>query len=136
MVRLSRLSILKPSASTSFNREGVAMVGTRSPISSAAVLKACCSTKSCWCLEALNRAYQTGGRYLASVTWTRFSRCAKLAPKYSVAPLLSFFSRTRLFSNCVSLISTATSPTVSMMRVPAAQLMLWSRPGRWLSSNQ
>ena len=82
------------------------MMGARSPIYSAAVTKARCRTKSCWFLEALYRASQTGGRTLASVTCTRFSRCAKLAPKYSVAPLLSFFH------------GRACSPTASLLDQP------------------
>ena len=48
--------------------------------------------------------------------------------------LVIFFSRTRLFSSRVSWISTANSPTVLAMQVPADQLMLWSSLGRWLSS--
>ena len=40
MVRSFRLSILNPSASTSFNKDGVKMVGARSPMSFAAVSKA------------------------------------------------------------------------------------------------
>ena len=77
------------------------MVGARIPMSYEAVLKTRCSTKSCWCLKALVRAYQMGGRSLALVTCTRFNRCAMFAPKYSVEPLFSFFPRTRFFSNCV-----------------------------------
>ena len=105
-------------------------------MSYADVSKARCSTKSFWCLEALARASQTGGRFLGSVTCNRFNRCARLAPKYSVAPLLSFFPRTHLFYNQVSLSSTATSPTVSAMRVPAARLRLGSIPDRCLRSNR
>ena len=112
------------------------MVGARSLVSLAAASKACCSTKSFWCLEALARASQTGGRSFASVTCTKFSRCAKLAPKYSAAPLCSFFSRTRLFSSRVSQSSTATSLNVLAVRVPAAWLMLGSSSGRWLSSRR
>ena len=97
-------------------------------MSSAAVSKARCSTKICWCLEALTRASHTGGRSLASVTWTKFSRCAKLAPDYSVAPLLSLRSWTRLLSKRVYRNSTDTSPTVSALRVPATRLMLGSSP--------
>ena len=111
------------------------MVGARSPMSSAAVLKSLCSTKSCWCFEARVRDSQTGGRSLDSVTWTRFNRCARFMSKYSVATLLSFLSPNRLLSSRVSLSSTATSPTVSVMRVPAARLMLGSRPGSWLRSS-
>ena len=66
MVGSSRLSILNPIVSTSFNEEDVAMVGVRSPMYSAAVAKALCSTKSCWCLKARARAYQTGGASLES----------------------------------------------------------------------
>ena len=99
MVRLSRLSILKPSVITSFNKEGFVLVGARIPMSSTAVSKALCSTNSCWCFKALARAYQPGGRSLASITLTRFNRCARFAPKYSVAPLLSFLSLTSLFPN-------------------------------------
>ena len=42
------------------------MVGARSPMSSAAVSKAHSTTKSCWCLEALARASQTGGAFRVS----------------------------------------------------------------------
>ena len=136
MVRSSRLSILNLSVSTSFNKDGVAMLGARSPMSSADVSKTRCSTKSCWCLEALAKASQMGGKSLALVTCTRFNRCARFAPEYYVAPLLSFFPRTRLFSNQVSLSSTTTSPTISTIRVPAAWLMLGSIPGRWLRSTR
>ena len=136
VIRSSWLSILDTSASTSFNKDGVAMFGSRSPMSSAAVSKARCSTNSCCFLEALARASQMGGRSLASVNCTRFNRLARLAPKYSVVTLLSFFSWTFLFYNRVSLRSTATSPTVSAMQVPAAWLMLGSVPGRWLRSSR
>ena len=132
MVRSSRFSILNPSASTRFNKDDVAMVGDRSPMSSAAVSKARCSTKSFWCLEALARVSHMGGKSLGSVTCTRFKRCTRFAPKYSVVPLLSFFYGTCLLSNQVSLCSTATSSTVSAMRVPIARLMLGSSLGRWL----
>ena len=121
MVRLSWLSILNPSAITRFNKDGVPMVGACSPMSSAAVLKARCSTKSFWCLEALTRDSHMGGRSLALVSCTRFNRCARFVPKYSVVPFLSFFPWTHLFSNRVPLSSTATSSTVSTMRVPSAR---------------
>ena len=55
---------------------------------------------------------------------------------YSAAPLCSFLSRTRLFSKRVSRSSTATSLTLSAMRVPAARFMLGSNPGRWLRSSR
>ena len=135
VVRLSRLSILNPSASTSFRKEGVAMVGARIPMSSAAVSKALCNTRSCRCFVSRARASQTGGRSFESVTCTRFSRCASFALKYSAAPLFSFLSQTRLLSSRVSLSSTATSSTVLAIPLPAARLMLGSRPGTWLSSS-
>ena len=75
-----------------------------------------------------------GGGYFEAVTWTRFNRCARFAPKYSAAPLFSFLYLTRLFSSRVYLSFTATSLTVSAMQVPAVRLMLWSRLGRWIRS--
>ena len=77
-----------------------------------------------------------GGGSFALVTCTRLSRCARFAPKYSVAPLRSFFLQTRFFSSRVSRSYTATSPTVLAILVPAAQFMLESTPGRWLSSSR
>ena len=74
-----------------------------------------------------------GGSF-ESVTWTRFSRFVRFVPKYSSMPLFSFLSWTRLFSSRIFLSSTANSPTILAMQVPAARLMLWSRPGRWLRS--
>ena len=70
------------------------------------------------------------------VTWTRFNRWDRFSPKYYAVPLLSFLSLNRLFSRRVSLSSTATSPNVSVMRVPAARLMLGLRPVRWMRSSR
>ena len=67
-----------------------------------------------------------------SVTCNRFNRCARFAPKYSVVPLLYFFSWNHLFSNRVFLISTVTFPNFSAMRVTVARLMIGSILGRWL----
>ena len=49
--------------------------------------------------------------------------------------LIIFLIPTRLFSSRVSISSTATSLTVLAIRVPAARLILGSRPGRWLRSS-
>ena len=131
----SQLFILNLSASTSFSKEGVAMVGVCNPMSSAAVSKALCNTRSCWCFVARARASQTGERFFESVTCTSFSRCKRFARNYSSAPLFYFLSRTPWFSSRVSLSSTATSPTILSMQVPSAWLMLRSRLGRWLMSS-
>ena len=65
VARSSPFSILNPSASTSFSKEGVVMVSAHSPMSSAAVSKALCNTKSCWCFVARARASQPGGDILS-----------------------------------------------------------------------
>ena len=77
-----------------------------------------------------------GERFCGLVTCTRLRRCVRFAPKYSAAPLRSFFLRTRLFSKHVSQSSTATSPTVSAIRVTVARFMLGYNPGRWISSSR
>ena len=61
VVRSSLLSIQNPRARTNLSRDGVAIVGAWRPISLAVLSPARCSTRSCWCLEALARASQTGG---------------------------------------------------------------------------
>ena len=64
MDRSCQLSILRPSASTIFNKDGIAILAAHSHMSSAAVSKDHYSTKSSWCLYSLTRASQMGGEIL------------------------------------------------------------------------